>query len=210
MTFTPIDKATWPRREYFDHYVTRNPCTYSMTVRLDVTNIKKRGLRLYPALLYALATVVNRHQEFRCSIREGVLGFYDRLEPSYAVFHKEDETFSLLWTPYDPDYSAFLAAYEADLARYGDNRGLWGKPGAPENCFDVSMLPWAGFEGFNLNLQQCYDYLRPIFTLGRFEEREGRYTLPLAVQVHHGVCDGYHTCRLVREVQEVIDALAEG
>ena len=102
MTFTPIDKETWPRREYFDHYVTRNPCTYSMTVRLDVTNIKKRGLRLYPALLYALATVVNRHQEFRYSIREGVLGFYDRLEPSYAVFHKEDETFSLLWTPYDP------------------------------------------------------------------------------------------------------------
>ena len=207
MTFTPIDRETWPRREYFDHYVTRNPCTYSMTVPLDVTNIKKRGLRLYPALLYALATVVNRHQEFRYSLRQGQLGVYDRLEPSYAVFHREDETFSLLWTPYDPDYPAFLAAYEADLAQYGDNRGLWGKPEPPENCFDVSMLPWAAFEGFNLNLQQCYDYLRPIFTLGRFEEWEGRYTLPLAVQVHHGVCDGYHTCRLVQEVQEVIDAL---
>ena len=205
--FTPVDLAAWPRREYFEHYVHRNPCTYSMTVRLDITNVKEKGIRLYPALIYALATAVNRHEEFRCSIKDGVLGCYERLEPSYTVFHRENETFSLLWTAYEPDFSAFLAAYEADLARFGGQMGFQGKPNLPENTFDVSMIPWANFEGFNLNLQQCYDHLRPIFTLGRYEEREGRCTLPLAVQVHHGVCDGYHTCRLVREVQEILDSL---
>jgi len=205
--FTPIDLAAWPRREYFEHYVHRNPCTYSMTVRLDITNVKEKGIRLYPALIYALATAVNRHEEFRCSIKDGVLGCYDRLEPSYTVFHRENETFSLLWTAYEPDFSAFLAAYEADLARFGGQMGFQGKPNLPENTFDVSMIPWANFEGFNLNLQQCYDHLRPIFTLGLYEEREVRCTLPLAVQVHHGVCDGYHTCRLVREVQEILDSL---
>ncbi len=205
--FTPIDLAAWPRREYFEHYVHRNPCTYSMTVRLDITNVKEKGIRLYPALIYALATAVNRHEEFRCSIKDGVLGCYDRLEPSYTVFHRENETFSLLWTAYEPDFSAFLAAYEADLARFVGQMGFQGKPNLPENTFDVSMIPWANFEGFNLNLQQCYDHLRPIFTLGRYEEREGRCTLPLAVQVHHGVCDGYHTCRLVQEVQEILDSL---
>ena len=205
--FTPSDLAAWPRREYFEHYVHRNPCTYSMTVRLDITNVKEKGIRLYPALIYALATAVNRHEEFRCSIKDGVLGCYDRLEPSYTVFHRENETFSLLWTAYEPDFSAFLAAYEADLARFVGQMGFQGKPNLPENTFDVSMIPWANFEGFNLNLQQCYDHLRPIFTLGRYEEREGRCTLPLAVQVHHGVCDGYHTCRLVQEVQEILDSL---
>ncbi len=205
--FTPVDLAAWPRREYFEHYVHRNPCTYSMTVRLDITNVKEKGIRLYPALIYALATAVNRHEEFRCSIKDGVLGCYERLEPSYTVFHRENETFSLLWTAYEPDFSAFLAAYEADLARFGGQMGFQGKPNLPENTFDVSMIPWANFEGFNLNLQQCYDHLRPIFTLGRYEEREGRCTLPLAVQVHHGVCDGYHTCRLVQEVQEILDSL---
>lgn len=206
MQFTPVDLAGWPRREYFEHYLHQNPCTYSMTVKLDVTGLKEKGLRLYPALLYALATVVNRHQEFRYTLRDGVLGFYDRLEPSYTIFHREDETFSLLWTAYDPDYPAFLAAYEADLAHYGAVKGLVAKP-LPENTFDVSMLPWAAFAGFNLNLQQCYGYLRPIFTLGRYGEENGRYVLPLAVQVHHAVCDGYHACRLVEEVQAILDAL---
>ena len=31
--------------------------------------------------------------------------------------------------------------------------------------------------------------------------------MPLAAQVHHGVCDGFHLCRFLRELQERIDCL---
>lgn len=30
------------------------------------------------------------------------------------------------------------------------------------------------------------------------------FRLPLAVQVHHGVCDGFHVCRFVNELQELL------
>ena len=83
------------------------------------------------------------------------------------------------------------------------------KPNPPENTFPVSMLPWATFEGFNLNLQNGYRYLLPIFTLGRVFTENGRRLMPLAAQVHHGVCDGFHLCRFVREVQELLDTLGE-
>ncbi|MFC8599839.1 CatA-like O-acetyltransferase [Isoptericola sp. NPDC057191] len=43
-----------------------------------------------------------------------------------------------------------------------------------------------------------------IFTLGRYVERDGRVLLPLAVQVHHAVADGFHTARLVNELQELL------
>ena len=32
-----------------------------------------------------------------------------------------------------------------------------------------------------------------------------RRTMPLAVQVHHAVCDGFHVCRLVNELQARLD-----
>ena len=67
------------------------------------------------------------------------------------------------------------------------------------------MLPWAGFEGFNLNLQKGYDFLLPIFTMGRYREEGGRTLLPLAVQVHHAVCDGFHLCRFVNGLQERLE-----
>ena len=127
------------------------------------------------------------------------------MHPCYTIFHKESETFSNLWTEYTPDYEAFCEAYRLDMAQYGRNPGMEAKPGTPENTFPVSMLPWASFEGFNLNLQKGYDYLLPIFTMGRYQETGGKTLLPLAVQVHHAVCDGFHLCRFVNGLQARLD-----
>lgn len=208
MTFTPIDREHWARREYFDHYFSQVPCTYSAVFKLDITKLRQQGRKLYPTMLYQIAGEVNRWEQFRTALNSrGQLGVYDQMHPCYTIFHKESETFSNLWTEYTPDYEAFCQAYQRDMEEYGGNLGMEAKPGTPENTFPVSMLPWASFEGFNLNLQKGYDYLLPIFTMGRYYEENGRTLLPLAVQVHHGVCDGFHLCRFVSGLQARLDAM---
>lgn len=206
MMFTKIDTEHWPRKEYFDHYFSDVPCTYSMTVKLDITRIKEKKQKLYPAMLYYIATVVNQHSEFRTAINEnGELGVYGSMMPCYTVFHKDTESFSNLWTEYDSDFEKFCSMYENDMLRYGGNAGFMGKPEAPQNCFTVSMIPWVTFEGFNLNLQKGYDYLIPIFTMGKYYQDNTKTMLPLAIQVHHAVCDGFHVCRFINELQELIN-----
>ena len=39
MAFHKIDLETWPRREYYEHYIQQVVCTYSITVRLDITRL---------------------------------------------------------------------------------------------------------------------------------------------------------------------------
>lgn len=204
MIFEKIDRNSWPRAEYFDHYHSHIPCTYSMTVKLDITGTRKRREKLYPAMLYYLTTVVNRHREFRTAFNEDhELGIYRDMVPCYTVFHQDTETFSNLWTAFRPDLEEFCAAYEEDLRQFGSRKGMTGKPDVPPNSFPVSMIPWTSFEGFQLNLQKGYDYLLPIFTMGKYTEEKGRILLPLSVQVHHAVCDGFHVCRFIRELQEL-------
>ncbi|HGH4633383.1 TPA: CatA-like O-acetyltransferase, partial [Enterobacter kobei] len=53
------------------------------------------------------------------------------------------------------------------------------------------------------------NFFAPMFTLGKYYEQEGRVLLPLAVQVHHSVCDGFHVARFFNELQEVCDALPQ-
>ena len=90
MVFEKIDRSSWKRNEYFENYFTNIPCTYSMTVKLDITQIKKKRMKLYPAMLYYLATIVNRHSEFRTAInQEGELGIYDEMIPSYTIFRTQ-------------------------------------------------------------------------------------------------------------------------
>ncbi len=205
MKFEVIDRQSWSRKEYFEHYYSSVPCTYSMNVRLDITEIVESRHRLYPAMLYAISVIVNRHSEFRTSVNEkGEVGVFSEMIPCYTVFHKKNETFSNIWTEYHPRFSKFLDAYQKGMEKYGSILQMEAKPNTPINTFPVSMIPWTTFEGFNLNLQKGYEYLLPIFTMGKYYEENNRYWLPLAVQVHHGVCDGFHVCRFINELQELL------
>lgn len=180
MQFTKIDINNWTRKEYFDHYFGNTPCTYSMTVKLDISKLKKDGKKLYPTLLYGVTTIINRHEEFRTALDEnGQVGVFSEMLPCYTVFHKETETFSSIWTEFTADYTEFLQNYQKDIDAFGERMGMSAKPNPPENTFPVSMIPWTSFEGFNLNLKKGYDYLLPIFTFGKYYEEGGKYYIPL-------------------------------
>ena len=56
-----------------------------------------------------------------------------------------------------------------------------------------------------MNLQKGYRWLPPIFTVGKYFEREGKLVLPLAVRVHHAVCDGYHVAMFLQDLQRRMD-----
>ena len=206
MSFTLIDEKTWQRKAHFHHYLTDVPCTYSATFKLDVTALREQNVPFFPTVLHCLSTVVNRHKEFRMSLNaEGLPGYYDILHPCFTVFHEDTDTFSNLWTEYCEDRHTFYSTYKKNMERYQTCHDMMARPDTPENTFPVSALPWASFEGFNLNLQKGYSYLLPIFTLGKFYCESGKTMLPLAVQVHHAVCDGFHLCRFVNELQDLLN-----
>ena len=75
MTFTPFDPARWPRREVFHYFSAIAPTGYSLTVRLDVTALRRtlrtRGLRFYPAYLWAVTRCLSAHPECTTAVRDG-------------------------------------------------------------------------------------------------------------------------------------------
>lgn len=69
-----------------------------------------------------------------------------------------------------------------------------------------TVSPFPCFLGhFNLNLQKGYAYTPPIFTLGKFFPESDRTLMSVALQVHHGVCDGFHACRFLNELQALLN-----
>ena len=79
------------------------------------------------------------------------------------------------------------------------------KDGTPTNSFNISMLPWVEFTGFNINVFDKGKFLLPVFTMGKYFEHNGQRLLPLAIQVHHAVCDGYHVGLFIEKLQNYID-----
>ena len=201
----PIDLATWPRAELFAHYWRTVPCTYALTVDIDVTALvaalTTTGRKTYPAQIWAIATVVNRHPEFRMTVTDaGNPAIWPVSHPAFTVFNTERETFACVWTPYDPDFARFHDAVVALLATHRSATTMFPQGEAPANAFDVSSVPWTSFTGFTLQIDGGSQHLAPIFTIGQDVERDGRTWMPLAVQIHHAAADGFHTARLVEEL----------
>lgn len=211
MQFKIIDMEKWNRKEYFEHYYNAVPCTYSLTTNIDITillnTIKNQNFKFYPTMLYCISSIVNTHDEFKTSIDDdGNVGVFDIINPSYTIFNKETETFSSVWTDYNDDFMSFYKNYLNDIEEYGIIKKPIAKPEITPNLFNISSIPWTIFTSFNLNIDKSTKYLLPIFTMGKFFEQDGKMLLPLSIQVHHAVCDGFHASRFINELQETVNS----
>lgn len=142
------------------------------------------------------------------AMKNDELIIWDKIHPSYTIFHNETETFSSLWSHYDGNIHHFQKTYSEDAARYGNNLAYWPKEESRENIFFVSSIPWASFTSFEMNIANMKNFFSPMFTFGKYYEQDGKIVLPLAILVHHSVCDGFHVARLVNELQELSNDLA--
>ena len=203
MALKLIDMETWERREFYGHFINEVVCTYSAVVNIDITNLK--GQKLYPAMIWLLTKTVNDMPEFRTVLTPDGPGIYDDMHPMYTVFNKENKNFSGIWAYFSENYEEFLKSYEADVEEYSKSTRYAPKDGTPANSFNISMVPWLEFTSFNINVFDEGKFLLPIFTMGKFFERDGKRFIPLAIQVHHAVCDGYHMGAFVERLQEYVD-----
>lgn len=205
--YTTVDLSHWARKEHFEVFQSFAQSTINQTVLLDITAvlkyIKEVGWKFYPTMISLLANVVNKHTEFRMAMKNNELVIWNEVHPSYTIFHNETETFSSLWSRYDGNIHHFQNTYSEDVARYCHNLSYWPKGESPENVFFVSAIPWVSFTSFNINIANMQNFFAPMFTLGKYYEQDGKVVLPLAVQVHHSVCDGFHLARLINELQEM-------
>ena len=207
MNFNTIDMNHWDRRQHFEHFFKNVKCGFSVTANIEITAlvpaVKAKSLKLYPVLLYMVSSVVNGRQEFRvCFNQDKELGCWDSMNPSYTIFHQTTHTFSSLWTEYTTDFKEFYQNLQLDMEQYSNCTELFPKPDCPPNCFPVSCIPWMSFTGFNLNLFTDSEFLLPIVTIGRYFEQGKTLQLPVCLQVHHAIADGYHASQFMNGLQQ--------
>lgn len=212
MIFTPIDLQNWPRGQLFYYYSKMAPTGYSLTVTIDVTQmrtvLKSNNLKFFPAYLWLVTKTINKQIEFKVAEKDGELGYYDILNPVYATFHDDDKTFSIMWTEYHDNFSVFYQNYMHNQIEYGENHGVLAQPQPPpENSYVVSCLPWISFDHFAAHSYENKPYYFPSIEAGKFYSN-GRILMPLSITCHHATTDGYHVNCFLMELQREINCFS--
>lgn len=210
MNYTKIDLNNWQRTDIFKFFIDQRRIVSSLTVDVDVTNLaryaKEKGLRFYPAMIWVVSKVINAHDEFKYSFNDSdELIKWDYVSPFYADFHKEDEGFSKLMTEYSEDIFEFHNRFIADCQAKKNLRGFDNE--AKPNFFDISCLPWVRYSHVDMHVFDEGKFLAPVIVWGKYEEANDRLVMPLTMNIHHAVADGFHISRFFNEVQALINDL---
>lgn len=207
-----IDLNSWKRKEIFEFFSNVSNPFYSVTFKVDVTELyeycKKNGLSFYYSMVYMVSKALNKVENFRYSIRDNEVYLLDKRNPSFTVLNPETELFKIVSVEFTEDIQAFNdSAKEAvekqtcfiDMSKETDE------------LFFISCLPWLELTGFCDEM----DILNPTFkddgiariSWGKYVEENGRKKLGFALSVNHRFIDGVHVGKFVEELEKAIRAL---
>ncbi|MBM7834922.1 chloramphenicol acetyltransferase [Clostridium sardiniense] len=207
MNLNIIDIEKWERRKCFEHYFNNAKCTYSITVNIEITNlyryIKNNNLKLYPAFTWITTKCLNNHKEFKMAINdEGKLGYYDKISPCYSVLNDKTKIMDELFTLYSSDFKKFYSNMLYDIEMYKKDPTY--SSDFQKNFYLVSCIPWINYSSFNVNNETNIPMLFPMVTWGKYYNENEKVFMPVSLQVHHSVADGYHCSLFYDEVQDIV------
>lgn len=180
-----------------------------MTSRVDVTNILMRRaddetFSSYLACIHAIGTALHGVPELRLRIRGDQVVQHDQIVLSPTV-QFDDGRLGFTYLEWQPDPDAF-----ATDARKTVNETLAGgalKPGVDgdDGVAFLSCQPWLDFTAFDNPVLNSDDSI-PRVCWGKYTpEVTGRWTMAVALQVHHGLLDGVHVAEFFRAMQRAAD-----
>lgn len=187
-----IDLASYARRGLLEAFKDRQLPCFSTTCNVDITHLKPfidaNGHGFFMTMSYAISRAVNGVPEFRHRLIEGELYEFEQVDPGFTIL-LEDNTFSFCDSRYFADFAAYRE-YSADKI---SSVKIAPDVGTPEkhHMFFISSIPWFSFTSFTHPFDASYASI-PIFTIGKYFQHGEQLLLPLAVQVHHGLIDGFH------------------
>ena len=187
-----ISLKNYERRATFKAFLNHELPVVSTSCEIDISPLfafyKKNGLRLFPIIAYMIDMAINDISEMKYRIIDDALYEYDVVNPSFTVLQKNN-VISFCDAKHFDDAIEFYnyTIKKIDEAEKILDQEMGDKPAQ----YFISNVPWIKFTSFTHPYYSKYSTI-PIVTIGKYENSGQKTTIPIAIQAHHSLIDGYH------------------
>lgn len=200
-----INLAGWNRREHFDFFSGFEEPFFGLVATVDCTpalaEAKRLGVPFFLYYLYHAVQAVNAVENLRYRIEEGQVYCYDRIHAS-ATIGRADHTFSFSFIEQQYNLADFVRGAQAEIAAVQASTGLRLSPAtARPDVIHFSALPWVRFTGLTHARSFAHPDSAPKISVGQTYQEGAATLMPVSVNVHHGLADGYHVGLFLAEFQ---------
>lgn len=204
-----IELASWPGKAQFEWFCRCDSPLYHLCMELDVLPLyfltRREGLSLFSALLYCVSRAANDLESFRMrcrSVDEVVV--HDAIHASFTLLSGDDtQKLGFVPTRYNSDFLAFCHQV-SDLIQVSRQQPEL-KPDILDNKLYVSSIPWLSMLDISHPVSLNRFDSVPRITWGKLNTCAGRYSLPICVQVHHGLVDGRRLAEFFQLLQQIFN-----
>ncbi|WP_196892518.1 chloramphenicol acetyltransferase [Aureivirga marina] len=204
-----IDIENWNRKEHFEFFTSYDDPFYGVVTEIDCSIAKKyakiNGFSFFAFYLYKSLKAANSVEEFRYRIEDGKVFCYDKIHAGSTI-GRQDGTFGFSFVAYQEEFSVFLEDLKKEIDAVANSTGIrFNEEAKRMDAIHYSTLPWNKFTGLTHAKNFKFKSSNPKITFGKIFEREGKWFLPISVDVHHGLVDGLHISRFLEKFQELMN-----
>jgi chloramphenicol O-acetyltransferase type A len=201
-----IDVESWARREQYELYRQFDQPHFNMCADVDLTAfyaaLKGRAIGFTIGVLYVLARAANDIPAFRCRMRGKDVVEHETVHPSTTVLTGEG-SFSFCTLVYAASFSAFAPSATQAMGAAKQQTTLTDGLDRDDVLFTTS-IPWVSFTSFAHPTHLHPPDSIPRMAWGKRFEDAGRLKMPLSVQGHHAMMDGFHMGQYYERVQSYL------
>ena len=202
-----LNVEDWNRKEHFKFFKTFDQPYYGVTVTLDCTHAypqaKTFGVSFYSYYLHKILIAVNETENFKYRIDGDDVYICDRVDASSTIL-RDDHTFGFSHIIFKHDLLDFHQEVTREIQRVKSTSGLF-TTDPLSNVIHFSALPWVNFTSISEAFNKSANDSCPKISVGKMTDVEGHKQMPLAIQVHHALVDGYHLGLFLDKLQLLLN-----
>jgi len=190
-----IDLETWNRAQHYHFYKHYDQPCFNITADVAVTDTlawcRRTDHSFFLVSLFTSLTAVNRIEAFRYRMRGDRVVVHEVIHAGSTILN-EDRTFGFCYFEYDPDPAVFLERAAERLRDYHRRGNDLSPQEGRDDLVYYSVIPWISFTSFAHASDAAANRSIPKLVMGKYREKEGGWQMPVSVEVHHALMDGWH------------------
>ena len=147
----------------------------------------------------------NRIKELKYRIKQNDVVYFEKIGASPTI-GRENGTFAFSFIDYNEDFNIFYNSLQEEIEAVNSSTGL--RAAGDTDKIDVihySSIPWIRFSGITHARRFISNDSCPKITFGKMSANENSYTMPIAVNAHHGLADGKHVGEFLTFFQDILN-----
>jgi len=203
MTMQIIDLNNWPRKNSFEFFKGYQDPQFNICANVTITKtyefFQARGMSKFIGILWLISDAANAIAEIRYRIRGESVVEHQRVHPSFTWLN-DDNTLTFCHAEYVGNVATFFSNVQDSISRVEQNPSVADKKETDDVLY-ISCLPWINFTSVSHPSRMDDTRSIPRITWGRFFQDRGQWLMPVSIQLHHGLADGYHVSLFFEHLQ---------